>query len=287
MTATTTKTFDPRVTPARRDLAAAHLKDAVKAERYAQGETREVVEPIIAIYGEPSHGAALTTQALKGERVTIYETTFEGWAWGQLETDGYVGWMSDHALSKPGAPLAAATHRVGALRTFVFPGPSIKLAPVETLSSGARLHIVRSNAEFAVTASNGHIPATHLRAAGSVEADYVAVAARFMGTPYLWGGKTSLGIDCSGLVQVALQACGIPCPRDSDMQERELGTAVAHNEAARGDLIFWKGHVGIVCGDGFLLHANAYQMAVASEPLDTAIARIAAIGSPVTSVRRL
>ncbi len=186
---------------------------------------------------------------------------------------------------------APATHKVSALRTFAFPGPSIKLPPLEALPFGARLAIARVEDRLAVTRSGAYVPAPHLASLDFVESDFVAVAERFLGVPYLWGGKTALGIDCSGLVQVALTAAGHICPRDSDMQEAALGTPVASPEKAgrlqRGDLVFWKGHVAIVRDPDTLIHANAFHMAVALEPLAEALARIRAAGGEVTSVRRI
>jgi cell wall-associated NlpC family hydrolase len=180
---------------------------------------------------------------------------------------------------------------VSALRTFGFPGPSIKLPPLEALPLGARLAIVRTEDRLAVTRSGAYVPLPHLAPLDFVEPDFVAVAERFLGVPYLWGGKTALGIDCSGLVQVALTAAGYVCPRDSDMQEGALGAPVADAEREvrlrRGDLVFWKGHVAIVRDPDMLIHANAFHMAVALEPLAEAIARIRAAGSDVTSVRRI
>ena len=204
-----------------------------------------------------------------GERVIVYETTDEGWAWGQLETDGYVGWLSANALGKPGA---AATHKVAVPRTLGFPGPDIKLPPAAALPMGARLAIVRQDERFAVTANGWHLPAVHLAPIKARRPDFVAVAEEFLRTPYLWGGKTSLGIDCSGLVQVALQAAGIACPRDSDMQELALGKLSSLAELRRGDLVFWKGHVAIARDGETLLHANAHHMAVAIEPARKPIA---------------
>jgi hypothetical protein len=278
--------FDPRITPARGDLAAKHLAGVVEAQRFVEGKEYEIGAAQAPVRKAPSHEAPLLTEALKGERLTIYDIGEEGWAWGQLAGDGYVGFVPASALGACGPP---ATHKVTALRTLVLPGPSIKLPPMETLSFGCRLVIARMDEPFAITASGGHVPVVHLAPVETVETDFVAVAERFLGTPYLWGGKTSLGLDCSGLLQLALAACGIPCPRDSDMQEQALGSARPHElePLRRGDLLFWKGHVAIVRDEATLVHANAHHMAVAFEATAPAIARIRAAGSEVTSVRRL
>ena len=276
--------FDPRLTPARPDLAAAHLRGKVEAAHFVDGVAQEVVVGLAPMRKEPSPQSMLVTEALHGERVTVYETDDEGWAWGQLTADGYVGWLPAAALLTPGP---APTHRVVALRTLVFPGPSIKLPPVDALPLGAQVAVVREQDSFAVTASGGYVPARHLRRLGTVETDHVAVAERFLGVPYLWGGKSSLGIDCSGLVQVALAACGVPCPRDSDMQEAALGKSANLAGLQNGDLIFWKGHVAIARGRNSMIHANAFHMQVAIEPVAEAVARIAADGSDVTNVRRI
>ena len=152
---------------------------------------------------------------------------------------------------------------------------------------GAVVTIARQDERFAVTAAGWHIPILHLAPLKTKQPDFVAVAEQFFGAPYLWGGKTSLGIDCSGLVQVALQACGIACPRDSDMQEDALGKPVSLSALRRGDLVFWKGHVAIARDGATLIYANAHHMAVAIEPAAEAIARIKAAGSDVASVRRI
>src|SRR6185436_11892559 len=234
--------FDPRITPARPDLAAAHLRGKVKAGNFVEGTVQEVVVGIAPVRDAPSHGATQVTEALRGERVTVYETDEEGWAWGQLAADGYVGFLPAAALLTPDAE---PTHKVAALRTFVFPGPSIKLPPTDALPLGAQVAVASEQDSFAVLASGGFVPKNHLATLTTDEADFVAVAERFVGTPYLWGGKSSLGIDCSGLVQVALAACGVPCPRDSDMQEKALGKPTSLAGLQAGDLIFWKGHVAI------------------------------------------
>jgi dipeptidyl peptidase-like protein/NlpC/P60 family protein len=280
--------FDPRLTPARPDVAAEHLRGRVAAARFVAGEPRVVVEPQAPVRRAPSPDALLDTEALMGERVTVYDTTAEGWAWGQLEGDGYVGWMPAGALAAPGF---APTHTVVTLRTLVFPGPSIKLAPLAALCLCAQVVVVGAAERFSVTAGGGHIPTRHLAPLGFAETDFVAVAERFVGTPYLWGGKSALGLDCSGLTQLALIACGIPCPRDSDMQERALGAPVApdadYSNLRRGDLVFWNGHMAIVRDPETLVHANAFHMAVALEPIAQAIPRIRLTDGEPTSVRRL
>jgi cell wall-associated NlpC family hydrolase len=278
---------DPRVTPARPDLAAKYLEGKVEAKHFVTGEEFEIIVSIAPLRCAPSPDAQLATQALKGERATIYERNAEGWAWGQLSSDGYVGWLPDRALARPAWK---PTHKITALRSFAFPGPSIKLPPAETLVMGASIAVLRDEGPFAVTREGWYLPRQHVGPLGSHAADFVAVAEQFVGTPYLWGGKSSLGVDCSGLVQVSLNAAGIGCPRDSDMQEEGLGRALGPAEAnklKRGDLIFWKGHVAIVRDNNTIVHANAHHMQTVIENARDAIARIKAAGSEITSIKRL
>jgi cell wall-associated NlpC family hydrolase len=279
--------FDPRLTPARTDLAAAHLKGKVEAERFVEGVRMRVTAPKAPLRRSPAPDAALDTEALHGERVTVYETSDEGWCWAQLEADSYVGWVPASALGKPAKE---PTHRVSALRTLVFAGPNIKRPPLMALPFLSRVALATKEGEFVVTDDGGYISASHLMPVDAIDSDFIATARRFIGAPYLWGGRTNLGLDCSGLVQIALQAAGYDCPRDSDMQAgfgSQVDFSGGLGESRAGDLVYWKGHIGIVSEPGRLLHANGFHMAVAEEPLADAVKRIRNSGSEVLAVRRL
>jgi cell wall-associated NlpC family hydrolase len=287
--------YDPRTTPARPDLAAKHLEGRVAAARFVTGTEREVRDAQAPVRRQPSPEAPLDTEALHGERVIIYDDNGEGWSWGQLGSDGYVGWMPSNALTPPGP---SPTHKVAALRTLVFPVRSIKAPPVESLPLGSRVAVAatstrgvnKEGVDLTDLPTGFCVPTRHLALLDSAEPDFVAVAERFLGVPYLWGGKTSLGIDCSGLVQIALTTCGVACPRDSDMQERALGTPLPADDPAkwrRGDMIFWKGHVAIVRDNETIVHANGFHMAAAVEPTREALRRIAEGGTALISVKRL
>jgi cell wall-associated NlpC family hydrolase len=279
--------FDRRLTPARADLAAEHLRGLVDAPRFVEGRKMRIVAASAPLRRSPQADAPLETEALFGEAVTVYDES-ERWVWAQLERDQYVGYLPGVTLGASSEP----THRVAALRTHAYPGPAIKLPPLMALSLGAQLPIVGHERDFAVSEGGFYLWSRHLAEVDASAPDAVAVAELFLETPYLWGGRTSEGIDCSGLVQTALTAAGVASPRDSDMQEATLGEPVAIDDPstplARGDLIFWKGHVGIMRDPVTLLHANGWHMKTVSEPLAEARERIAACGGgQMTSARRL
>ena len=275
---------DPRRHAYRHDLAAEPLRGRVASRRFVKGEPRQVVAPSLPLRREPRFHATLDTEALRGEIVTVYDES-EGWAWVQLSRDGYVGYVPGEGLTL--APVAP-THRISALRTYVYPEPDGKTPPLALLSLNAGIAAPRKEGKFRALEGGGFVVASHAAPVGTAEPDFVAVAEAFVGTPYLWGGRTSIGTDCSGLVQLALEAAGHASPRDADMQAQELGRVIDPKDALRrGDLVFWEGHVGIMTSGEDFLHANAFHMAVAAEPFAQAKRRIKAAGYEVSCVRRL
>ncbi len=278
---------DPRLTPARPDLAAAFLEGQVAAPRYVAGRRMHLAVECADLRRAPSRNSAVDTQVLYGEDLMLYEAE-AGWAWVQLTRDSYVGYLAREALAE-GA--AQATHRVAVNRSFIYPRPDIKAPILAALPLGAAVKLAGIEGDFGRLADGGHVIARHLMRIDEKADDFVAVAEGLLGAPYLWGGKSSLGLDCSGLVQIALAQAGIEAPRDTDLQQQALGSALAHDTASsdlrRGDLIFWKGHVGMMRDAATLLHANAHHMLVASEPLTVARARIGARGgSEIVAIKR-
>jgi hypothetical protein len=271
---------DKRITPARADLAAAHLKGQVDAPRFAEGETFSVCVGRASLRMLPSDDAAQDTELLHGEAFTVYDRS-QGWAWGQAASDLYVGYIKEDALT---APFAVSGH-VSALLAPVFSAADLKTPVRDLLPLNAAVSVLDHQGDYMRIGDGAWLHARHLLPA--VETDFVTVAEHFLGVPYVWGGKTFAGLDCSGLIQIALQAVGKAAPRDTDMMEKALGAEVNWTDLQRGDLVFWKGHMGVMRNAENLLHANAFHMQVASEPLSDAMVRIAKIAGPVTSIKRL
>lgn len=272
---------DRRLIPARPDVAAAHLRGAVDAARFVEGVAHQIVASVSDLREAPDASARLETQLRLGEIFIVYDT-HEGWAWGQAQADGYVGYVRADDLS---IALNEPTHRVSATHTLIFPAADIKSSPHTLLPFGAQVRVLETQGKLARLASGGWVFTGHLTPIDAREADWVSVAERFVGAPYLWGGKTHAGVDCSGLVQLALESAGVACPRDSDMQEDALGVALDPSASLqRGDLVFWPGHVGIMRDSEILLHANAFHMQTETELLREAVARIS---DTVTAIKRL
>jgi hypothetical protein len=272
---------DPRLTPANGRVAALSLQGQVAADAFVAGWTRYVAAPVLALRHAPD--GRRERELLRGEAVTVFED-HAGWSFVQAARDGYVGYLPTDSLHQMDAP----DLRVCTRATHAYARADLKSPDLLALSHGTRLRHMGQTGRFILTDA-GHVPAGHLAPLDTLEADPVSVATLLLGTPYLWGGNSAFGIDCSGLVQAACLACGIPCPGDSDLQAAALGVAVTDGSAPRrGDLLFWKGHVAWVAGPDTILHANAHHMAVAYEGLAEAVARIEAQGGgPVTDHRRL
>lgn len=257
---------DPRRTPVNTRVAASFLRGLCDAPLFVDGELREVNAPVVDLLRGPS--GPRDRQLQLGAKVMVYDC-FDGMSFVQSEADGYVGYIKDTALRAP----SQVTHRVISRATHAYERPDMKSTDQLWLGMGCQLETVAEVDGFLET-TVGYVPKQHLAQLGLLSFDPVAVAESLLGTPYLWGGNSALGIDCSGLVQMAYQLCGWPCPGDSDMQEAELGQTVTDGTYQRGDLLFWKGHVAFVRDAETLLHANAFHMAVALEPLEDALIRI-------------
>jgi cell wall-associated NlpC family hydrolase len=278
--------LDPRVHAYRDDVAAASLQNRVRAQRYVEGEPRQVAAPSLMIRLAPKFDAPAVTEALSGELATLYDMR-DGWGWLQLASDGYVGYATMDGLSS--VP-EQSTHKVAARLTHVYPAPDMKRPPFLKLAFGAEVAIIgRPEGRFVELSRGGFVFADHLVGVRERVKDYVRVAERFVGAPYLWGGKTVTGVDCSGLVQLSLQAGGLLCPRDSDMQAASVGEPLDVTKldaVQRGDLLFWQGHVAIAQSPDWMLHASGHHMEVVVEPIRRAIERIAETHGPLTAIRR-
>jgi cell wall-associated NlpC family hydrolase len=276
--------FDRRITAARPDLAAAHLKGIVAAERYAEGRSMQVAHGSTALRAAPSDAAPLETELLFGERLTVYEVK-DGWAWGQAALDDQVGYGRVDSLAASDLP---PTHRVVVRATPLLNEPDAKLPARAILPLNAKLPIAEHGARFSRLAGGGYVYSGHIAGIGSHIADWIAIAEGFLGVPYVWGGKTFAGIDCSGLIQTALETAGIAAPRDTDLMEAALGKPPALDAPLqRGDLVFWKGHMGAMLDAVRIIHASGSAMQVVIEDFASVRARILADGFPIRTIKRL
>lgn len=282
-----TDKFDPRLTPARADLAAESLRGKVDSKKYSKGNPAEVIVGISPLYRDPDHNAPRETELLFGEEVTVYDAQ-NGWAWVQNKTDNYVGYTPHKNL---GDPQGARTHIISALRTYIFSDPDIKSRPLGLISMNSKIQGEIYQEKFIKCTNGGFICAHHTIKTPHSDQDFVNIAEQFMGTPYLWGGRSSLGLDCSALVQNSLALCGNAIPRDTDMQEKAVGNKIATDlkvtSLQRGDLVFWKGHVAIMQNSEDIVHANGTWMCVSSDNVYDFSERIFNETGPVTSIRRL
>lgn len=274
--------MDKRTTPTNGRVAAAHLRGLVSAEHFTDGVPRQIGVPLVDLQRSP--GGARDRQLLSGDRVTVYDEV-AGYRFVQSQKDGYVGYVRQDAV----AERDDATHFVAMPSGHAYTEPDIKAPEAHPIYFGALVQVVSHMPRFFETAAGTYIPKPQLRPMDRLFRDPVTVAQMFFGAPYLWGGNSVAGIDCSGLVQAACLACAIPCAGDSDLQERGLGAELPSDAPLqRGDVVFWKGHVALAVNGETLIHANAHHMAVAYEPASHAIRRIEAQGDgPVTSRRRL
>ncbi len=276
--------FDPRVTPAREDLAAESLRGVVSSPRYATALRRRVRTDVAPLRRRPDLLSSLDTQMLRGEAIESYHEA-NGWTWGQAEADGYVGYVPTEALDELGD---SPTHKVAAPLALHYAKPAASSPAIDASWHGSLLRVLSEPTAdgFVEAAEGGWMHVGHLAPIGQANSDPVEMALRFVGAPYLLGGRTARGLDCSALVQLAYAAA--KPPRDSDMQREALGRALEDAESSRrGDLVFWDGHVGILCEPETMVHANAHHMAVAVEPLEGAVHRLAGKGLPVMARRRM
>ena len=279
-------TLDPRLHAFREDLASKELIGKVSAPRYTQPKQYICVVNRASVMRAPDAKGPMDSELLYGETFSVLETK-DGWCWGQTAHDGYVGYVAADRLV--GAKnLEPPTHRVHLPMTLVFPEPSIKAPPRFRVPMNAPIRGKEQRDRFVET-EDGFLISDHLVPFDRpVREDYVSVAGLYMFVPYLWGGRTHEGLDCSGLIQTALKACLIPCPRDSDMQERDLGMTIdPRAPRQRGDFVFWKGHVGIMISNDRIIHANATAMFTSIDMISELEERLQGTEGPVTAVKRL
>lgn len=276
--------LDPREFAYKSDLAAEYLREIIEADKYSLGETFRIITNVVPMRRCASNSSERVSELLFGEEIIIFETSDE-WAWGQSQTDGYVGYVSKNSISNQ---LRQGTHEVSALRTFVFDEPNIKANVVACLSMTSRIKITDVKNSFSYIESLGWVFEKSICCIGNLELDAVSVAQRYTGTPYLWGGRSSIGIDCSALVQLSLSRVGVLAPRDTDQQAKSVGKFIGDDttELQRGDLIYMKGHVAIATTPNTILHANAFHMSVEEEGIDKFLHRLSKHNIQISHVRR-
>ncbi|CAN7172031.1 NlpC/P60 family protein [Rhizobium sp. LjRoot30] len=280
--------FDRRLHAFRPDLAEQDLEGRVEATRFVRGDTARIATPVVALRPRPDAAAGIDTELLLGEEVTVFDRA-DGWAWAKAGEDGYVGYLPEAALA---TEVPAPTHRIAVPRSFVYPRAELRSPVVKALSMGSRISVIGEEetrgTRYFLLADGGAVIAAHCLPVETVlDTDPVTIALRFLETPYLWGGRSGFGLDCSGLVQLSLMMAGRKVPRDTDMQAAFPAEDLERHDLRRGDLVFWKGHVGFMEDEATLLHANGHTMTVARENFDKAVERIGWLYQYPTAYRRL
>lgn len=268
--------LDRRITPATDRVALSRLRGQIERPEWTDGTPARICVPLAELLSAP--GGARDRQLAFGAEVLIIEER-ENIAFVQALADGYCGWVQRAELSLSRSKL---THRVIAPASHIYPGPDFKLREIASLPINAQLSVAGVEGKFARLEGGGFVPVQHI--SDRPARDPAEIALSLLGTPYLWGGNSRAGIDCSGLVQAALRACDIPCPGDADLQEAAFAPV---ETITRGDLLFWRGHVAMAISPSQIVHATAFAMAVIVEDTERAIARIDAAGDgPMRGARR-
>jgi cell wall-associated NlpC family hydrolase len=285
-----TGALDRRLNAFRDDRADIRLRPMLTDREFVSGRPAVIAAPVVDFRDAPAAESECVSQGLYGETVSVFEDR-DGWSWVQADLDDYVGYVQSSTLE---AVHVQPTHMVAAQRSYRYTGPDLRFPVVDTLSIGSRLKVAGQaetrGTRYAVLEDGTAVVAGHLRPVGESEADYVDAAMRFLHSPYLWGGRSGFGVDCSGLIQLSMMMAGRSILRDTDMQAESVGTLLAKGpgipDLMRGDLVFWKGHVAIMTDRDTMLHASGHSLTVTLEPIGAAVDRIAASYGWPTAFRR-